>query len=350
VQFGPADLRATFEMFRFYRPEVGLEALLQDANVDRISPRQLYHAVHNRPPDTIEGALKPGNYRPIDTFIAALSSVEFQQNLAAHLLQSFSEKRRLFFVHIPKTAGVDLATHLISRYPSISTTLLDRQLTPDRNKIFLAIKHIVLEMACSDTIFISGHTHLGRYQTWAGNGIRFRDSVFTIVREPLEQIVSQINYTLGRIFSNEDPIPPDTAGWRKLFAVEDPDPGMSRPNLLRLAKRILHEPGVVVPNVICTFLGGGSCERALAQTVAHDLEVVEMKRLDRWAEEKWNVTHRTKRNSSEKFVSLEDFSAMDMEYIHEIIQEDTQYYQLVLSAYERHGTTAVKGSQLLPAS
>ncbi|WP_428483711.1 hypothetical protein [Rhodopila sp.] len=337
-----------FEMFRFYRPEVGLHRLLQDSGVADMSPRQIYHAVHNRPPDTIEAALPAANDRAIPTFIAALSSLEFQENLAAHILRSFPEKRRLYFVHIPKTAGVDLATHLICRYPSINTNLLDRTLTPEPKQIFAAMKHIVLEIACSDTIFISGHTHLGTFQKWNGNGIRYQDQVFTVVREPLEQIVSQINYTLMRIFSDENPIPPDTLGWRKLFSIESPCPQYSQDAIRQLARQILRNPGVVVPNVVCAFLGGNSYKRSVLQTVAHDLEVVELQRLDAWSEQKWSVssTPGGRLNSSKKFVSLQDFPPDDQDYARSIVQEDVQYYEDVMAAYERHGGTSVRGHQI----
>jgi hypothetical protein len=347
VQSGPADLRATFELFRFYRPEVRIEQFLRDTGVALLSPRQIYHAVHNRPPDSLAAALPPSDYNAVGVFIAALSSLEFQESFAARLLHSFPEKRRLFFVHIPKTGGVDLATHLISRYPSLSTTLLDRTLTPTPEQIFLAIKHIVLELACSDTIFVSGHTHLGDYQRWTGNGIRCQDRVFTVVREPLDQIVSQINYTLTRIFSDEVPVPPDTAGWRHEFGVTNPVPRPSGDEVMQLARRILRHQGVVVPNVICAFLGGGTCEESIVQTVAHDLEVVDLKRLDSWCEKTWNITEKSKLNSSAKFVSPQDFSAADLEYARGIMREDMSYYGRVIAAYERHGGTSVRGSQII---
>ncbi len=105
----PSDLRETFELFRFYRPDVGIKRLLQDTGIEDMSPRQIYQSVHGRPPDAFDAAVLVANYDAMASFIGALSSLEFQENLAAHLLQAFPEKRRLFFVHIPKTAGVDVA-------------------------------------------------------------------------------------------------------------------------------------------------------------------------------------------------------------------------------------------------
>lgn len=347
AQILPTDLRSTFELFKFYRPEIGIRRLLQNAGIAAMAPRQIYHVVHNRPPDTLAAALMPENYDSIKTFEAALAGEEFQRNLGARLLAAFPEKHRLFFVHIPKTAGVDLALHLTSRYPSIGTNLLDPDLTPKHEDFFLAIKHIVLEMACSDTIFISGHTFLGTYQSWNGNGIRYNDNVFTVVRKPLDQILSQVNYVLTRIFSNEEPISADTAGWRSEFAVDNVAKQDSRNDIIRLAKRVLHHRGVVVPNVICSYLGGGNLDVAVRQTVAHDLEVIELSQLDAWSEQRWDVTHKTRMNSSEKFVSFEDFSAEDLDYAHSIVSDDMRYYQKVLTAYERYGGTSIRGTQIV---
>jgi hypothetical protein len=250
-------------------------------------------------------------------------------------------------VHIPKTAGVDVATRLISRFPSINTNLLDRTLTPTPAELFLAIKHIVLEMPCSDTVFVSGHTHLQTYQTWTGNGIRFQDHVFTVVREPVDRILSQVNYVLTRIFSNEIPVQTDTVGWRKVFNVEDLELRHSPDQVFQLARKILRNAGVVVPDIMCEFIGGSGFEAALTKTAAHDLEVIELKQLDAWTEQHWGARRKTRLNSSEKFVSLKDFPKDDIEYCRHIIQEDMKYYQKVLEALDRHGGTSIRGSQIL---
>jgi hypothetical protein len=96
-----------------------------------------------------------------------------------------------------------------------------------------------------------------------------------------------------------------------------------------------------------TFLGGGSCAESIARSVAHDLEVVDLKRLDSWCEQVWNITEKSKLNSSAKFVSLQDFSPADLEYARGIVREDMSYYGHVIAAYERHGGTSVRGSQII---
>ena len=343
----PTNLRETFELFRFYRPDVGIKRLLQDTGVSEMSPRQVYQSVHGRPPDSLEAAVPSPNYDATASFIAALSSVEFQQNLAAHFLRAFPEKRRLFFVHIPKTAGVDVATRLISRFPSINTNLLNRILTPRPPEIFLAIKHIVLEMACSDTVFISGHTHLITYQNWTGNGIRCCDDVFTVVREPMARILSQVNYVITRIFSDQTPPQPDTLGWRREFNVTDLGIRESPEKIFDLARRILRNRGVVVPNIMCEYIGGSTYEASLTKTVAHDMEVIDLKQLDAWTEERWGVRDKTRLNTSEKFVSMKDFPAEDVTYARSIVEEDMKYYERVLAALDRSGGTSIRGAQIV---
>lgn len=347
MQSGPVDLRSTFEMFKFYRPEIGIHQLLVNAGVSRMSPRQIYQAVHNRSPDSLVSGSTSANFVASDTFLAAISSTEFQEHLAAHLLSAFPEKRRLFFVHIPKTAGVDLATHIASRCPSLSTNLLDRNITRSPEQIFLAIKHLVLEMQLSDTIFISGHTHLNTYQKLTGNGIRFHDRVFTVVRNPMQQLLSQLNYTLTRIFADEDPVQPDTQGWRAEFGAEDVSKHGSHEAIVKLARAVLRHKGVVVPNIICSFLGGGNYEASIVGTLANDLEVIELASLDDWTAEHWQVTERTRLNSSKKFLSLEDLSADDMNYARSIVDHDLKYHSKVTEALNKYGGTSIRGEQIL---
>lgn len=347
MSHAPSDLRSMFELFRYYRPDVGFERLLENYGVPDMTPRQIYHAVHGRPPDSLDVAVPHKHFNAVKTFMAAVSSREFQGNLASSLLRAFPEKRRLFFVHIPKTAGVDLATRFSCRYPSINTNLLDRGLTPSREALLLAIKHIVLEMHTADTVFISGHTHLGTYQSWAGDGIRAADRVFTVIREPLDQILSQVNYVLTRIFSDETPVQPDTAGWRNLFHLNDLSRQDSKDWVLQLARRILRDRGVVVPNVMCAYIGNGTCDVAVTKTVAHDLEVIELKGLDAWTRECLGVDRATRLNSSKKFISMDDFSSDDIEYAHSIAVEDYKYYEKATTALKRLGRTSLTGVEIL---
>lgn len=343
----PVDARGVFDLFRFYRPEVGIHRHAHEMGVGSMDARQIYQAVHGRPPDSMTALGIGSGFNAIEMFVAAISSEEYQRRLGEHLLRAYPEKKRIFFVHIPKTAGTSLGTHLIARYPSINTNLIDPELTRSPEDIYLFLKHIALELATSDTIFISGHTHLGTFQRWDGNGIRFHDDVFTVVREPLAQLISQINYVLTRIFSDEDPVRPDTAGWRREFGVTDVGKSQRPTEVKALASRILHHTGVVVPNIIATFLGGGKFEQSIVQTVAHNLEVVDVEHLGSWLSDKFGITYESRLNQSAKYVNWSDLPASDWDYAQGITQEDQRYYDAVKRAYDRAEGLSVRGARIV---
>ena len=87
------------------------------------------------------------------------------------------------------------------------------------DQFFAAIRDVVLEANVSDSIYVHGHNNLAFYRKW--ELIRFRDEIFTVLRDPISRVISQVNYVLTRIFSDEVPVAPDTRGWRDEFGIDD---------------------------------------------------------------------------------------------------------------------------------
>jgi hypothetical protein len=117
--------------------------------------------------------------------------------------------------------------------------------------------------------------------------------------------------------------------------------------VFELARRILRNQGVVVPNIMCEYIGGGNFDAALTKTAAHDVEVIDLKQLDAWTEERWGVHDKTRMNTSEKFVSMTDFPAEDIAYTRGLVQEDMKYYDRVLAALDREGGNSIRGAQII---
>jgi hypothetical protein len=53
--------------------------------------------------------------------------------------------------------------------------------------------------------------------------LRLDDTIFTILREPVQRVVSHVNYIVGRILSIDQPVKPDTKQWRGVVGIEDKD-------------------------------------------------------------------------------------------------------------------------------
>src|SRR5690349_20055299 len=161
----PTDFRSVFDLFRFYRPELGVQALLTDVDLEGVTARDVYHACHGREPENEEAATSHERHSIPDLFERAIRSREFQTGLVERFVKAFPEKNCLSFVHVPKSAGSDLSTHLITRYPSLRTTVIDPGLT-DRKAFYQAIKELVLEASTSNAIYIHGHNTLSDYVRW----------------------------------------------------------------------------------------------------------------------------------------------------------------------------------------
>ena len=119
----PRRPREVFELFSLYDPAGGIQSLLDKVDFTGTHPADIFRCVHQRRPKLIQFVVEGKNYKPKHDFAAALASGEFQSSVLHHLLDSFPEKRRVIFIHIPKSAGTDLIQHLAHRYLSINNRI-----------------------------------------------------------------------------------------------------------------------------------------------------------------------------------------------------------------------------------
>ena len=261
----------------------------------------------------------------------------------SRFIAAFPEKKCLSFVHVPKSAGSDLSTHMITRYPSLRTTIIDPGLT-DRTRFYRSLKDLVLETSISDYIYIHGHNELRTYVYW---GVaRPQDHVFTTIRDPIPPIISQVNYVLTRMKADADPLPHDTAGWRKIFNVSDA-PALNSPHeVQRLGRAVLRDKGVVPANNTCHFLGEGDKQSALDALIAHNVEITDLRRYSSWLQSRWDVRKPTRMNASKTFMRLEDFDAEDIDYMHSITGEDQALYEFISGRLDSTGGVSLRGQEV----
>jgi hypothetical protein len=235
---------------------------------------------------------------------------------------------------------------LITRYPSLRTTIADPELT-DVVTFHKNLKNLVLEAGTSEYIYLHGHNHLRTYAEWGA--ARPQDHVFTTVRDPVDLIISQINYVLTRMASDETPLPHDTGGWRAEFDVHDVSILESKAEVVRLAQQILRHTGVVPINNTCAFLGNGTSADALERLAIYDVEITDLRRYPQWIRDRWQIHHQTRMNPSRRFVTLADFAPADIEYINSITHEDQLFFRHISDRLDGTGKSSLRGTEALPA-
>jgi len=344
----PETPRQTLDLFSLYDRSQGLYNLLRQLDFAGRSARQLAYAA-------LGGVVPAGGKRDQawqpeaarDMLNDLLMSRDFQQNILRLFLEAFPEKRRLLFVHIPKCAGSDLSHHLASRYPSIAEQLRALHWT-EKGLLFEALSDTVRRLHFSDTIFVRGHVNLGDYLEQGL--VRPSDRLFTVLRDPVDIAISQVNYILTRLKSDAaaGEFQPDTRQWLPLLELEDVPDDLSDTFLCRLGEQALRKREIVMPNPMCHWLGGGAAAAVLARLAEHEVEVTNTLQYPHWRRQRWGIETDTRQNESIKFLTRQTVAADDLAYLRDISVEDAKLYRAVEQRLMRTGECAVTDWAAVP--
>jgi hypothetical protein len=325
----PQTPRQTFERFLLYDRSQGLYNLLRQMDFSGCSATQLAYAALGgltSVADKVPPVWQPQAAR--DMLNEMLLSRDFQHNVLRLFLQAFPEKRRLLFVHIPKCAGSNLSHHLSRRYPTIAEQLHNLHWT-DKRLLFEALSNTVRRLRFSDTIFVRGRANLAAY---LDQGLaRPCDRLFTILRDPIDSAISQINYILMRL--REDVVAgefrPDMQGWLPFLELDELPGELSDAFLCRVGERALRRQEIVIPNLMCHWLGGGAAATVVARLAEHEVEVTTTPQYTRWRRERWGIEADTRQNESTKYLTRHTVTAETIAYLHDISAEDAKLYRAV---------------------
>jgi hypothetical protein len=214
-----------------------------------------------------------------------------QPHIIQSLLEAHPELTRIIFVHVPKCAGTDLSATL-NHLPSIHQTIT----SPNWQKpdtLGAAVARIEKSISGQNNILVHGHFRL----QWVVNTKLFRqgDRLFTVVRDPHDQLASQINYYVSRFVADPKGKDPDTAErLRKvgLTSVENVAPSC----LIEIVQALIE------PNPICLALGDETCDGALQLIRQSGIEITDTSRYARWGPAIWGLPFNTRHNTSTKFI------------------------------------------------
>jgi hypothetical protein len=274
----------------------------------------------------------------------ALECEEFQQNIVRLILNAYPEKRRFIHIHIPKCAGTHLRERLRVKYPTVCRTLESASWTP-KPLLFETLQDIVISIPFFDTIFVHGHTSISWFLE--NQLCRPSDFAFTVVRNPLEIVVSHINYMVTRFLSDPGFVDPDTSEWSGLLNLTPGEFDQSPEGLANLARRILREPSVHTRNPLCEYLGEGDVNSALKAIVRSNIEITDVARYDLWFEQKFGIATGIRENVSEKILKLSELEIDDLRLLQNLIHdEDKTLYEMICAALDRSGELSVQGGEL----
>lgn len=342
----PASQRDVFDLLTLFDPAAGLEALLSQLDLSAVSSRHVYWSVLGRTPELRAAGPQPPGYDPLAHFQSALNGEEFQNRLIASLLQAFPENHRLLFVHIPKCAGSDLTVHLLRRHPGLNQRLAERSWTQGA-RLFEQLRDMVLRLRVADTVFLHGHVPL-RFLV-SRQLIRATDEIFTVVREPVSRVISQINYILTRFLNDPELKAIDTRDWLRFLDEGKVRAAIASGQTQSLALDILRVPQLVQGNTMCHALGNGDSRTAIEQCVLSNIEITETSQYQNWLKARWGVKTASRVNASRQLLRREDLGSAELEYLRQIDAEDMRLYETIMESLYRANTLSITGEALYGA-
>jgi hypothetical protein len=336
----PRDTREVFQMLAFFDLARGVNSILEQFDFGRTVPAQLQRIVLGTVPP---GERAPADAEPAEYFRQLLTSEEFRRGVVRNFLNAFPEKARLLFVHIPKCAGSDLAANLSRRYwPVVGTMDNPHWMTIEQRLNYL--REQVLAVPFVDSFLLRGHVRL-RYYVNQGL-IRPGDQIFTIVRNPVDLVVSAINYRLTRLSNDPTGKTPDTRMWLGEMGIKQFPADASDEDLVAFGRRMLRMPRVVGSNTLCNALGNGDAASALDNIAASDIEITDITRYEAWLRDRWAITSSARANTSRKYLTTATLAPAERALIEEKTQEDQVLFAQLTRQLDACGRSSLFGREI----
>lgn len=275
-----------------------------------------------------------------ETAYEALTSTAFQKNVKDLLLNAFPEKKRRFFIHVPKCAGTDLSAHLSARFPAIHQSLTSRDYS-SQHRLFGELSQLIRIIPFFDFVLVHGHMNLGA--VLEARLLRPVDEMFTTLRNPIDITLSQTNYILTRIMQDAErgAFGPDSRTWLHEVGLAVAPADVTRPMLDDLRLSLLRDGSINRPDTMCEWLGGGDAQEVVDRLSELDAEVTTTRHYAGWLAGRWQIQSGTRRNESVPFLKREDLGPADLDYLHDISVQDRKLYADVEKRIDDAGSSWV---------
>ena len=343
----PRSPRELLTAFADYDHAQGFDNFLDQFDFTGVTPHQVYYSVLGRLPESAQVARMPAAYDARQHMHSVLISKEFQRNLIGVVLHAFPEKQRVFFVHVPKCAGTDLASHLLQRYPDVclEQKLMRPAYTPAPQAL-LQLQRMMSTLPQRGEIVLMGHFALDGLLS--KGLIRFGDVAFSVVRDPISMALSVVNYALTLMELKPQDRPLVALGFINAInlRMDSHGPPAGPEARKRLGLQLLRDPKVLPANNLCNFLGRGDAASAFELCAAANIELTTVSRYEAWLQQRWGVGNSNRANESRRYLSLADLAADDLAYLHERSREDQLFYERIDTLLTAGGRLSLFGAQL----
>lgn len=342
----PENQREFFDLLALLDPEYGIYQLIRRFDFEGWTAGQASIAAFGKLVDIEPGAAGQSSSDIADYFNDLLFSDEFQRSIIPSLLHAYADKRRLLFVHIPKCAGSDLSRNLRTRYPSLDQRVMEPEWT-DKEELFKELREFVELTRFSDTICLRGHIGLDYYIK--NELIRPSDSVFSIMRDPIEIALSAVNYVMTRIRRDfeQQRLDPDTKKWLNLLGIAAIPNQVNDDFAAQVCLKALYNQNIVIPNSMCHWLGGGNAQAVVERLAKQRVELTDTARYNSWLFDRWGISSATRQNESIKYMTVGTLKPAEREYLAEISGEDLKLYAALQRGLAASGRSSVTGHELL---
>src|SRR5579872_698455 len=342
-------MRETFQLFALYETEKGISGLLDRIDSAGVGPDQICRAVFGRSPKTPEEGVPSEAYDSRERLEAALLSSEFQTQIVANLLVAYPEQQREVFIHIPKCAGTDLILNVGQRREMLPLpVMLGDERWISKAELFDTLHGLVQLIPYHDRFFVYGHNPLEEYVRTAG--ARGTDKIFTVLRDPVDLLISQANYAITRLRQDPGGSQPDAREVLSVLGIERLPEPIALADLKAMALRLLLEPRIVQPNPLCFYLGGpeksARYEQAMANIVAYDVEVTTTRHYPSWLRRRWRIVPNSRHNQSDHWIDASDLGPQLRGALQDFIAEDRELFDVVSAMLERGAAASLAGSQI----
>ena len=335
----PVRPRELLELFVAMGGAASMKSLMLSADFREADSRNLTYTALSRWPTAQEHAAQSDPYEFGPHLRALILGQEFRESLFRRICDAYPERQRLFYVRIPRCAGQQFLSTTAPMHPLFNDHLAAWR-RGDGQDFVVALATYLARFNTTKTIMASLQSQHPAIATqpppsqpgapfpWCLNPPPYRagDRLFAILREPRSLILSLVNAQVEHLTHDATK---DAAKYLKQHA---------RGLLLALPHR----------NPLCTALGDGTAESALALCRLTDIELADLSRYPTWIRYTWDTDAEPPATTSTPVLTLEDLDADDARFLDGIIAEDLVFYQHVSTALARLGEfqTFVRGRHL----